>query len=108
MTGRGLLGFAAKVQGEPETVVGKVTFKPPRWCHVWAIRRDPCRGGCDSERGGRPLVRPPARGRIGACAPERRHCGRTENPLLPRSERGGQLFGHPQAGCQRSRLPPRL
>jgi len=30
MTGRWLLSIAAKVQGEPETVVGKVTFRATR------------------------------------------------------------------------------
>jgi hypothetical protein len=30
MQGRWLLSIAAKVQGEPETVVGKITFRPTR------------------------------------------------------------------------------
>src|SRR5437764_14590813 len=30
MAGRWLLSISAKVQGEPETVVGKVTFRPTR------------------------------------------------------------------------------
>ena len=30
MAGRWLLSIAAKVQGEPETVVGKITFRAPR------------------------------------------------------------------------------
>jgi hypothetical protein len=30
MAGRWLLSIAAKVQGEPETVIGKITFKATR------------------------------------------------------------------------------
>src|ERR1700752_2738883 len=53
MQGRWLLSIAAKVQGEPETGVGKIPFRATRWRHCSPWRRYCFCAGCDGRRGGR-------------------------------------------------------
>src|SRR5262249_43349080 len=93
MQGRWLLSIAAKVQGEPETVVGKITFRATRGCHATLWMRDPACTGDDRGRGRRILVRSlfyrraGVRNRTGECG------GGPQSSLLPRPERRAVLVG---------------
>src|SRR5258705_11204212 len=67
MQGRWLLSIAAKVQGEPETVVGKITFRATRGRHASLCRCHPssARGNRGGE--GRLFGRPPDAPRARIC-----------------------------------------